>query len=445
MLIHGIFSSYLGNDEFDVGKSVRWNKYFFDTEYIMDLSDGHRTRAYIVDWAASFPDVQSGYYQHTPTFFEPGGAAEWRRVSFEKGDTAWSYDDDDWICFVDCTEGMSCDDRINRFPTDPNALNPNLFLPWIEAEILVSANGQISLPIYVFVGNSSVWMEPHVIDQTLQDIIDTMTDEDIYRGLTKFELNMTNHSVSQECYQTWTRPGWSPRLFKVSTLRNSHFDWSKIDKFTATEPADAAQTGVSITSYAYARWAHDPSRINRLKTNPQLMWPMTEADDDGWRVRQEMSAVRPVPGLPFVSWSSADLADRTIDRSDPPPSVTVMNNAYSTAFDDSFANFDALVPTPAGNDWANWDYLQFLYPNVIRQNRREGLYFLEDEVGPVPWNFYTGQPALSAEQMAARADAQTTTQDRPLLPSQIPDHYVPPPVQTDPSFPNDTIHPVTVP
>ena len=58
MRIHGIFSSYLGDDEFDVGKALRRNESFFDTEFVLDLSDGHRTRIYIVDWAKSFPDVQ---------------------------------------------------------------------------------------------------------------------------------------------------------------------------------------------------------------------------------------------------------------------------------------------------------------------------------------------------------------------------------------------------
>jgi hypothetical protein len=38
-----------------------------------------------------------------------------------------------------------------------------------------------------------------------------------------------------------------------------------------------------------------------------------------------------------------------------------------------------------------------LYPTVLRGHLREGLFFLDRELGPVPWNFVTHQAAVDQD------------------------------------------------
>lgn len=434
--IHGIFSSYFGDDEFDVGKAIRWNRSFCDTEYILDLGSADRARAYVIDWVRTFPDVSAGYYQDDPEFFDPGGAENWRRTSFEQADAKWAYQNDDWIVFVDCTECLSCDESIDHSSEVDPSPEGNFFQPWLRAEIETAVGSQISLPVYPFVGNSPVWPEYVVLDEALQEIIDSMSSTDIYLGLNRVELSAANISVTQQCYTDVTLAGWSPRIFSVAALRDPDFDWSILDTFVEAKPSDAAQTGMAIVSYAYARWASDPSRIDR-----SVQRPMTELDDDGWRMRKKMSRVRPVPGLDYVDWSVEDSGQIcTYPRSGPPLSVEPMDRQFSSDFNHSFSNFDAVVPA-AGDEWdSDWDSLQFLYPTIIRMNRREGLFFLEDEHGPTPWNFYTGQPSLTPEQIAVREALTTEIQSMPR--TNLP-RYVPPrPPSDTPLYPTDTIRPV---
>ena len=78
------------------------------------------------------------------------------------------------------------------------------------------------------------------------------------------------------------------------------------------------------------------------------------------------------------------------------------DNQFSRDFNYAYANFDAVVPTQPGDDWVNWDDLQFIYQGIIRRNRRENLFFLQDEPPTVPWDFYTGQPEFTVAQQAIR-------------------------------------------
>jgi hypothetical protein len=440
MRIHGIFSAYLGDDEFDASKSIRRNSQYFDTEFVLDYSDGNRTRSLIIDWVKTFPEIQSDYYNHSPSYFQPGGAEEWRRVSFEKASKMGAYDDDDWVVFVDCTEAVSIDESLDLLPwvdpLDPVAgfTTENMYWPWMEAEILAASGDQISLPVYAFIGNSPVWIHHIVLDPALQTIIDTMTDEDIYLSLTKYELNTVNHTSVQESFQSWTRAGWSPRMFKVEALKDVDFDWSIIDVFTTLAPSDAATNGSAIISYAYARWAEDPSKIDRT-----VQRPMAEEFDDGWRVRKLMSLVRPVNGLPYDDWTDNDDVGATLLHDGPETTVPV-ENQFSSAFTHAFTNFEAVVPTQPGADWdtLNYDPLTLLYPEIIRQNRREGLYFLEEELGREPWNFYTGQPSFTAAQTLLR---ETRPPYEMPPPTQSNPRKKPPKVDTSLTTPGDTIFP----
>lgn len=106
MAIHGVVSTYFGDLEYDLGKSLGWTQNFCDSVYVYDVNTSDGSRQYIIDWDRQIP---KGKYSFSPTSFfgSPARAAAWRKQSFEKADAAWSYNENDWVLFVDGTEGLN--------------------------------------------------------------------------------------------------------------------------------------------------------------------------------------------------------------------------------------------------------------------------------------------------------------------------------------------------
>lgn len=108
MAIHGVVSTYFGDLEYDIGKSLNWTRYFCDTTYIMDTNSVDASRRYVVDWAKAFPDVKYSFFVGSPSFFgSPSTAADWRKESFLRARKAWKYSDTDWVLFIDGTEALN--------------------------------------------------------------------------------------------------------------------------------------------------------------------------------------------------------------------------------------------------------------------------------------------------------------------------------------------------
>jgi hypothetical protein len=69
---------------------------------------------------------------------------------------------------------------------------------------------------------------------------------------------------------------------------------------------------------------------------------------------------------------------------------------FDSSFGPSMLNFHRLAVEEPAEPWGI-DFPQLktlMYPAVIRDNPREGLFFQDRELGPVPWSYLTGQPAL---------------------------------------------------
>ena len=107
MAIHGIVSTYFGDLEFDIGKSLNWTKSFCDTMYVMDINNTESTRQYVVDWDKSLPTAKKSFFSQYSFLTSPTTAQNWRKESFNRAKTAWNYADDDWVMFIDGTEGLN--------------------------------------------------------------------------------------------------------------------------------------------------------------------------------------------------------------------------------------------------------------------------------------------------------------------------------------------------
>ena len=107
MYIHGIVSTYFGDLEYDIGRSLNWTSSFCDTTYIMDLNIADTSRQFVIDWDRYDPDAKYSFFSQHPFFGSPQNASDWRKTSFDRALSAWNYSDDDWVLFVDGTEGLN--------------------------------------------------------------------------------------------------------------------------------------------------------------------------------------------------------------------------------------------------------------------------------------------------------------------------------------------------
>jgi len=265
--LHAVVGAQFGDLEFDVGKSVPWTKMFVDDVYITDINSGD-PRYYIIDWDKTSPE--SKYTSLGVDYFT--SPAAWRKAQFEAADAAWGYDNNDWVLFLDATEGLSCDTR--SLPDDV-VFNP--FRSYLHREVTRATTAglsQVCLPFYAFVRN-----DPRPDARRFFQIEDTELLQTQVTLPTLDQANVSVVHVAAPYYlqpESFTERGLT-RLLKVSVLRNPSFDWSQLDRFA--QPSTGVK--VQIISYAYAKWVNPANG--------------TEA---GLKVRQKISQVRPIASLP---------------------------------------------------------------------------------------------------------------------------------------------------
>lgn len=339
-IIHGIVGAYYGDLEVDVGKSVRWLEYVTDDLFITDVNTGEQ-RYWVVNWAKSFP-----YSKHVVTgrnFFLD--QANWRREQFEYADKAWNYGANDWCLFIDGSEGLSFDTR--TLPSDYNAFP---FMSWVYREVsrAIAAGQQIVVvPTFVYLSMSDL--------------------QNITYGPSTGSIPATQQSVAVPWYLPYQG---LPRLFKVSKLREVGFNWASLDVFATPSPSVKMQ----IVSYAYAHWA--PLDVPPGQTTVP---PLSSTNDPGFQMRQLISKLRPVTGLPFATWQ-----DPSVDVDGVPGPwcvdtvVSVIPDIADIVEEDGHTLPDV---TAAGVRVP-------LYDTVFRFNLRDGLWYDSGESGnmPVSWD-----------------------------------------------------------
>ena len=409
MSIHGIISSYFGDNELDVGKSVTWTQFFCDTEFILDAQVGTTIRRFVIDWAKTFPDAEYSYNAGTSFLSSPLEAAEWRKVSFDRADAEFGYSGDDWVLFVDATEGLSVDDE-----TPPESFIETYYGDPFKAYVLEEINNSgpavdmLYMPVWAFTRDSAPFKVFGIIDPALEDYLDELElspgsiPSGVYAGVSAAVLRAANTTETVSAHSYYTYAGFLPRLIKVSALRSPGFDWSLLDTFVEVvpdEPSSAAcQEYLALITYAYARWAA-PEDIDQ-----ETGLAVNESADIGYQMRQAISEIRPIDGLGTASWDIADsvvesaphqlLADYDDPRTNFGVGVT-LGPQFSSAFNSSTLNFNRRPVPPDPDAWtADIELLTPLYDTTFRSNPREGIFYLNKTIGPIPWDEVTGQPAL---------------------------------------------------
>jgi hypothetical protein len=250
---------------------------------------------------------------------------------------------------------MSCDSR--SLPDD-HLTEP--FKAYIYREIERATGDSVVIPFYAFLAHRNV--------KTVEYETDDLKEAEALLGYT---------TVQQSIGIPYYLPNQGlPRLWKVSALKAPNFDWSRLDKPIAIP--DAA-VKIQLVSYAYAHW-------NELDIVPPAttVEPLTEANDDGWRMRNLISKVRPIASLPYGSYQppSADAPG------DPGPWAGAMTGAppLGNMVDGVFV--PVTPPTPTA---ATAGLLVPLYDAVFRINLRDGVWYANGELGNVPMRWDNAQ------------------------------------------------------
>ena len=265
--IHALIGAPFGDLEFDIGKSVRWTQWFSDDVLITDVNLGE-PRYWVVNWDKTFPEAH-----HNITgvnyFVDPVGFRK-AQFAFALADPTIILEDADWVLFVDAAEGMSVDDT-----SPPNDVDVQPFRSYIYREIqraVDTGKDHVVFPFLAFLRHTNIGNVEYL--------------HDAFQG-----APLGFSTVEQSIGIPYYLPNQGlARLWKVSALKAANFDWTKLDQFQAPD----AGVKVQLVSYCYAHW-NEQDIVPPATTVP----PLTASNDDGWRQRQLISKVRPVPGLPY--------------------------------------------------------------------------------------------------------------------------------------------------
>jgi hypothetical protein len=354
-MIHGIVGAPFGALDVDIGKSVPWTSNFVNDLFITDTNSGD-CRYWVTEWVkrnqtTKFLSLGVDY------FSDPVG---WRQAQFAAADAAWNYSNDDWVLFIDSTEGLSCDTR-----TPPNDVEIDPFKSYIQTEIARAETlglTSISIPFFAYVRDADI-PDP-------RRFLELADPSDVQDWLQQSGSNLSVDSVNISVIEAITPYYYQQqdvskrglaRLIKVSALR-SGFNWAAID--TLSVPNDGV--GIQIISYAYASWVN----------------PAT-GENDGLKMRAKISSVRSLAGMPSGGGG-----------------VTGTAGPYAVAQDGVLTR---VVPSSTQTQ----PILTPLYPTLFRSNLRFGTWYppgvsAPDPIKP-PYAFSFPPPAGRGEAMPAFA------------------------------------------
>ncbi len=339
-ITHAIVGAQFGDMEFDVGKSVRWTQWFADDVFILDINLGEQ-RYWVVNWAMTYP---LAFHAVTGVnfFADPVGfrKAQWSAARSEQG---LQYDPDDWVIFIDAHEGFCIDPR----DPVPDHADVEPFKSYLYREVdraNTAGKDRLVLPFYAFLRSGNLinvhYDSPAFADGSL--------------GYTT-----ASHVMSTPYYLA---DQGLTRMMKCSVLDDPAFDWTTID-----QPSAAADSGlnVSIVSYGYAHWSLQDI------VPPATTVPPTDANnDDGWRMRNLLSRVRPISGLPVgTTWQ--------------PPTADPVGLAGPWAAADP-NTVDPAEPQPVTPDASLAGLIVPLYDSTLRLNYRDGVWYEGGELGNIP-------------------------------------------------------------
>jgi hypothetical protein len=344
-LVYGIVGAPFGDQEFDVGKSVRWLVWFTDKQFILDVNFGE-PRFWIVNWSMTFPSSD-----HTVTginFFRR--PAEFRKEQFAQADLLYKMDPNGWTLWVDASEGLSFFNDPLALPDDYNLIP---FKSFVYREIQRAEDaGRVYavLPFFVY----------------LKDGVPQNFTYDTPANDPTGVIPPVMQAMSQPHYHTGAAFGLK-RLIKVSALRDLGFDWTSLDTPVSPSPGVKAQ----IISYAYAHW-----QMPNIPPGNDTVPPINEYSDEGWKMRRKISQVRPISGITFDTWPGTEPAGYV----GPLATKTLLNThpGFEVVYDNPLDPEDDLVKE-----------VQIpLYDTAFRLNMRDGVWYEGDVSGntPLAWD-----------------------------------------------------------
>lgn len=338
-LTHALVGAQFGDLEFDVGKSVRWTQWFTDDIFITDINTGD-PRYWIVNWTQTFPNAH-----HTVTginWFAAPVAFRQEQFAGALREQALMMEPNDWVVFIDAHEGLCVDTR----PPLPTDVGIEPFRSYLYREIAranAAGKDRLVIPFYAFLKHDNI-----------------ITVDYAHRAFADGSLGFTTAQGSLGTPYYVASQGLT-RMMKVSVLQNPAFNWALIDTPTA---ADSGMN-ISIVSYAYAHW-----NLQDIVPPATTVEPLTEVNDDGWRMRKLVSMVRPIASIPYAE------PYKTVAQ-DPAglPGPWAPADAKTP---------DPVQPQPVTPNASLAGLLVGLYDNVLRLNMRDGVWYEGDMTGNVP-------------------------------------------------------------
>lgn len=350
--VHAIIGTYFDDLEFDVGKTVPWTARFVNSTFITDTAVSTGPRYWVVEWSAQLPEAK-----HT-VLLQPyfNDAAAYRQAQFAAADAAWNYADDDWVLFVDASEGLSINDA-----NPPTNISVSPFHSYVYRAVANGVGTSISLPYFVYVCEKDINRVAYA--SMTQDAIDAFNADNGNRDINGNIIPTPDIGrVQIDVAVPYYIPTGMVRLVKVSALRSPGFDWSQLDTFT--EPQETV-ADLQIVSYAYADWT--PLAYDFVNEG------IAAGENVGALLRTKIADVRMPDGLSLASpWGDPAQTSALGAVQGPYVDIDIDNNLIMVAGETP--EVDA-VRTPT-------------YPTIFRKNLRDGVYYLNEELGnlPVIWN-----------------------------------------------------------
>lgn len=390
MKVHGIMCTYLGDGEVDLGKTAAWLSNFTDSLYFYDSYAGTTPRRYVVDYDKSFPNAKTGYHSGASYFVDPAG---FRQKAFAAALAAWKYDDDDWVVFIDASDGLGVDTPYEALePLEPGGETFKFRYLYDEAE---AADDYVAFPMSILLSHGTPAENTVIIDTlaesqvvseiaAIEAILGTAPPEDVPALEARLAELQAFQAANRATY--WTcEPHFLEdpdtvnartvvRLVNVAAAKTwNATNWSKVDDYNTYVPV---AEHIGIVSYAYARFSevdyHDPS-----------LW--VEANDVGFANRLAMEAMpgRSV-GLP-TDYDDDDPVGETVTVHAAPglPTCRVLAVPYCFFVSD----FDFGDTTDAR-----------IFGALLRKNPRDGVWYQELNIGTTPLDPITGEPDVGRDQ-----------------------------------------------
>jgi hypothetical protein len=339
--VHAIVGCQFGDLEFDVGKSVRWATWFVDNLFVLDVNLGEQ-RYWIVNWAETFPDaghtVTSVNYFVLPTEFRK---EQWKQYKLAFGEPG----DDDWILFIDGHEGLGVD---NRSLPDDYAFAPFKSFLWREVQRAQGLGQPFAvLPYYVFLRSDNI------VNVTYETVVVAAEVEPVQQAIS------TPYYLAHQGLK---------RLWNAKELKKPDFDWTQLD----VPVAPSANAKIQIVSYGYAHW-----NLQDIEPPATEVPPLTAENDQGWQMRQLLSKVRAIPGLP--------LGDTWIPPSSDPAGLPgPWSPADANNPDPIDPETGDPLPQPVTPHASMVGLVTPLYDCVFRLNMRDGVWYEAGVSGNIP-------------------------------------------------------------